>query len=212
MLKNKYVKIGIVFILIVIVFAIIKVIINSNIDDKILKYIEQNGYKLNNDGMYEKYSNGSEDEYNNNVSKGVNSTYSKDVFDQYNYQITRDTYEYNQGLTSNLIATFDYTDSSLIYTYRINDNSGNINVIYMGDYNDDKFTCSKELSAGVVLSDDEKVICDKIEISILRFNLESRTFFKNADFATYMKKHQDSWSVEHEERDPSSITPEEMEE
>ena len=204
MLKdNKYVKIGVIFVGIVIVLAIIRAIINGNIDSKIVKYIEQNGYKLNSDNVYEKYSSGSEEEYNKNVSKGISASYSIDTFDQENFQITRDTYEYDSGLTSNLIATYDYTDSSLIYTYRVTDN--NVNVIYMGDYNNDKFTCGKELSAGVVLSDSEKLICDKIEISILRFNLESRTFFKNADFASYMKKHRESWKVEHEERDEDSL-------
>ncbi len=199
-MNKKYIKIGIIFIGVIIILFIIKIIININTPNKIVNYIESSGYKLNSAGIYEKRNSSiTKEDYDYYVKIGTNASYSIDTFDQTNFQIIRNSFEYEDGLESNLIATFDYTNNNLIYTYRITKNG--VNVIYRGDYKNDKFACSKELSAGVVLGDNETIICKKIEISILRFNLESRTFFKNADMARYMEKQREKGRVDHEEKE-----------
>ncbi len=203
MIKNKYIKILIIFISIIILLFIIKIIINGNTRDNIKNYIESNGYILNSDNIYEKRNSSlTKEDYDYYVKLGSDASYSIDTFDQNNFWIIRNTYEYIDNLESNLIATFDYKNNSLIYTYRIT--KDNVNVIYRGNYNNDNFTCDKELSSGVVLNENGEIICKKIEISILKFNLESRTFFKNADMGVYMSKQKEKGKGDHEEKNISN--------
>lgn len=184
---NKYIKIGIIIVIVTIIALIIKMFLTGNTEDKIFDYIENQGYTLNENGLYEKNINNlTEEDYNYYVSLNTNIDYGKDTFDPKNFQIIRNSFEYQDKLTSNLIATYDYTNSTLIYTYRIM--GDNLNVIYRGDYNNQKFNCTKELASGVVLNKSDDLICKKVEISILKFNLEATTFFKNANFDKYLKK------------------------
>ena len=185
-MNKKYIKIGIIFIVVVIILLVIKVVLKNNTKDSLIDYVISHGYTLNQDGLYEKYNSSlTKDDFDYYVSINKEVEYTKDTFDSYNFQMIRDSFEYKDKLTSNLIATYDYKDSTLIYTYRVT--GDNVNVLYMGDYNNQKFTCEKGVSSGVLLNSDT-LMCQKIELSIMKYDLEARTFFKNANLANYMKE------------------------
>lgn len=187
--KQKYIKFGIIFLIILIIGLVVKFVFESQTKDKIFDYVEQEGYVLNQYGLYEKTSSVmTKEDYDYYVSSNQKAEYTKDTFDPANFQMIRNTYEYQDKLTSNLVATYDYKDKTLIYTYRVE--GDNVNIVYMGNYNQDKFTCEKGVSVGVNINSDT-VVCKKIELSILNFNLESLTFFKNANLANYMAKQED---------------------
>ncbi len=198
-IDKKYFKFIIIFLVILILLVTLRFILGKKTPDKITDYVISVGYQKDENGLYVKEnSNITKAEYDLLVNLNKDANYSVNTFDLYNYELTKDEYEYKNKVSMSLIQTYNYKDRSLIYTYRIN--GEDMNVLYMGDYyyETDEFTCSKELSYGVTLSDTEQVICNRIKLSVLNFALEAGTFFKNAEFDNYIRNNADSYQVQTE--------------
>ena len=187
MSKKKYFMIIFLF-LIIVIFLLVKVT-EVPINDKIIGYLEKNNYVLKNENLYFKQiSNTNLADYNYLKSKKTNSTYEFNNFSIADYQLVKSINEYQNEVENTLDLIYDYTNSFLIYTYRIN--YLNSNVIYKGSYdeNKDEFICQKEFSYGMNNTNSETTICEKIEYQVLMFNYEATTFFTNPELVSYMKK------------------------
>ena len=196
-IDKKTLKLLIIFGISLIVIWLLILIIKKPTGEKIEEYVLSNGYTLVEDGIYEKVTSSiKKEDYDTYVRLNKNAEYSVNKFDKYNFELSKETYEFDDGITSYLLENYDYKNNLLDYNYRIT--SSSINVIFRGDYDisTKEFTCQKELSYGVSLSNTEKVICDKVKLNVLAFMTYADGFFKNAAFDKYMKNHVDNETIE----------------
>ena len=170
---NKYIKIIIIVLVVFIVLYVLTSLITPNMDKKISDYLQKQGYKVSNDDV-------------NLYVKTVNDT--TYTFSLAGYTYKEEIEEKISGVLTSLNATYTYKDDSLIYTYRMNDNT-NMNVLFKGTYNDKNFICEKEFSTASFSDNEKKSICDLIEIRIKNFNLEAKTLFASYEYIDYMKNN-----------------------
>ena len=178
-----------IFLFLIIVILILVKITEVPMNDKIISYLEKNNYVLKSENLYFKQiSQLNLADYNYYKSKKFNSTYEVNNFSLADYQLTKSINEYQDEVENILDLIYDYTNSSLIYTYRIN--YKNSNIIYKGSYDEtnNNFICQKEFSYGMNNNNLETTICEKIKYQIINFYYEATTFFTNPELVSYMKK------------------------
>ena len=178
-----------IFLFLIIVILILVKVTETPINDRIISYLEKNNYVLKSEKLYFKQiSQLNLANYNYSKNKKINSTYEFNNFSLADYQLTKSINEYQDEVENILDLIYDYTNSSLIYTYRIS--YQNSNNIYKGSYdeNNDNFICQKEFSYGMNNTNLETTICEKIKYQVLKFNYEATTFFTNPELVSYMKK------------------------
>ena len=179
----------IIFLFVIIVILVLVKVTEVPMNDKIISYLEKNNYVLKNGNLYFKQiSKNNLSDYNYSKSKKINSTYEVNNFSLADYQLTKSINEYQDEVENILDLIYDYPNSSLIYTYRIN--YQNSNIIYKGSYDEtnNNFLCQKEFSYGMNNGNLETTICEKIKYQVINFNYEATTFFTNPELVSYMKK------------------------
>lgn len=185
--KKKKIVIIILSIILVLILAIF-IIINSNYDKKIEKYITKLGFENNNNTyLYSKQiSIYNYEEYKKNIEEGIDTEYEVMYLNTSTYELTHDKTTYSNNITKNLTSTYDYTNDDLSYTYRIN--LSNTNVIIEGSYKNDNFTCEPTFFYQVDIENSMETICEKVEFEIKNFYDEANTLFDNSKMLEYMKK------------------------
>ena len=169
---SKTVKFGIIFFLALILLLVVYMIIDNPSEDKIKNYLLSMGYVAD-----------AEDE--TRLSKYVDGT-TIDYFSLAEYTLTRNVEETSNTLSFNLTMKYDYKNHELTFYYRTT-NKNNINVIFRGDYQDEKFNCDKEFSTASLSSDEISNTCSLIKLKVERLSKEAQILFKNHQFIEYME-------------------------
>lgn len=189
---NKKTKIFIIVLLIVFVLTlIVNLISNLNYDKKIEKYIVNLGFD-NNDNSYlysKQTSEHNYEEYIKNIGQGIETEYEVLYFNTSTYQLTKDRASCSNNIIKNLTSTFDYTNNSLTYIYRINFNSTNIILEGKFDKKTEEFTCEPTFFYQINMDDSKDIICDKVKYEVKNFQNEATTLFENSKILQYMNKN-----------------------
>ncbi len=169
---NKYIKYLIITLIIIGVIFGINYLLTPSMDTQIENYLIKKGYsKTNIEKLLEKQE----------------SSTKKYSFSTATYTFMMELEENQEELTSSLNATYDFTDESLIYSYRIG-YKDSLNVLFKGSYNDGNFVCEKEFSTATLSSNNKELFCSLAKTNIELFDLEANTLFKNYKLINYMKK------------------------
>lgn len=188
MKKNIIITIISVLILLVIVLIIKLINTPERQLERLLKSQDFTNY--NNSYLYTKQiSTNNIKTHNQNVQNNIESEYTVLYFNIKNYQLTKDTIYYSDGILKNLTPTYDYTNNTLTYNYRIYYN--NINIIFKGiyDINTKKFTCEPTYSYQINTENSKETICNKVKAEIENFSYETRTFIEDYSLLQYMNKN-----------------------
>lgn len=171
---NKYIKYGIIFILLIIALYLLNNVLGKDTNTLIKDYLINSGYK----------------EVGNNTLSKIISYSTSNQFSLDNYTLMQKIDEEENGIKNSLNATYDYKTHELIYNYRI-EYSDNINVLFRGEYIEDNFTCDKEFSTASLSSSEINNTCSLIKIKIERFYNEAEVLFTNYNYIKYMEKQGD---------------------
>lgn len=168
---NKYLKYGIVFILLIILLYLLNSVLEKDSAMEIKNYLINSGYK----------------EIGNNTLSKILSYSTSNQFSLNNYTLTQKVEENSNNIKSSLNATYDYKTHELIYNYRI-EYSDNINVLYRGEYKNDSFTCDKEFSTASLSTSEINNTCSLVKIKVERFYNEAEVLFPNYNYVKYMEE------------------------
>lgn len=185
---NKYKKffyiIGIIYAITLVIFIINK---NINKDNIIKDYILSKDFELEDDKIFYKkeISDITYDEYENNKINNINSTYKVLYFDIYTYSLNQHLYDYSNGIETYLTSIYDYRTNIINYTYTINYKTSNI--IFKGNFNNNKLTCTNEYAFDAYI-DNKDFYCNLIEEYIKDFEDTSIDTITSTKILKYMKK------------------------
>lgn len=183
---NKYIKIGLVFGVVMGIIFLLDKVTETPLSEKINKILINNEYKYIDNNNYEKnISKINKEMYERNKANNIDSVYEYNLFNMEDYTLNKTIFDYHDNIETSLIISFNYKDENIYYTYRID--SDNINVVYRGSKKDE-FVCNKEFSYGVFANNFENTICDSIKIQINNFDAERLLLIPNATIINEIKK------------------------
>lgn len=187
---NKKVKIGILILIIVIIILIFNLSTRKTTQEKIINYITNIGFiQDSGSSLYaKKISELSLEEYNNKINQNVEANYEILYFNVDSYQLTKDEMSYSNNIHKSFNPTYDYTNNTLEYQYRINLN--NTNVIIEGKYNSEtqEFICTPLFSYQIDIDSAIDEICNKVKYDVEKFQYEAVTLITNANLIENIKK------------------------
>ena len=169
---QKYLKLGFIFIVTLLILIILNNLLKTPIDVKIKKYLLNSGYVIDSedDDLLHKYMSGNTINY----------------FSLADYTLNQSIEDSNKDVSSSLSQTYDYKEHVIKYNYHAN-YANNTNIIIRGEYKDNEFTCNKEFSSTSFSGSDISNTCGLIKIKVERFNSEANVLFNNYEFIEYME-------------------------
>ena len=168
---NKYIKIGIIIIIILLIMYIVKVALTPSMETQITNYLINKGFEQSDNNLLIKQ------EDNNKM-----------LFSTADYTLMKNSDEEENGVNYSLNASYYYKNENVLYSYRVTYNNS-YNVYYKGEYDGENFTCEKEFSNAKLGSKENENICNLAEHSIKIFYLDARLLFANNNYLKYMKNH-----------------------
>ena len=163
---KKYIKYIIIIVIIVLGIIGINYLFKPSMDDQIKNYLVNLGYQKGEDeNLYIK----------NDKSFSLGD---------YTFMMEKD--DKVNDMETSLNATYDYKKESIVYLYRVN-YSNSVNVLFKGEYKDEKFTCEKEFSSTELSDVSKNNICNLASTSVKLFELEAKTLFTKYKFVDYIK-------------------------
>lgn len=187
--KDKFSNFGIgnklfIFSILMIGLVIFMYFYNSTtLDDKFVRYVTFNDYYNENGGYlyYKTISSNSLEKYNYDVDNGNASYYEVNYFDINARSFNKIIREYDNGIESSLNSSFSFKNRVINYSYRAVLNQ-EATIIYSGSLKNgdrDTFTCSKDYSYLMDVSDYDSDICNTVKNNIIDFYYESINSIKN---------------------------------
>ena len=169
-LVKKYIKYGIILIVIIGVLIVVNYITIPDMPSQIKNYLINQGYKKG--------------EYDDLLVKNIGDKEYTFSLGDYSYTLDRETT--NDGITKMLNATYNYKNESIIYSYRVY-YSDYVNVYFKGNYKEEKFECEKEFSTASLSMEEQQNICDLARVDVQLFDLEAKTLFTKYKYIDYIK-------------------------
>ena len=156
--------------------------------EKITNYLLKNEfYKTNDIYILEKQiSSINKDEFEVNVSKNIHCIYDSFLFNTYSFDLYRDYRNYKNGILTYFLSKYSYSLDKLTYTYKIT--SGNSNIIFSGEYDDNIFSCDIIFSSENKNDSLKDTVCDSIKYKIDDFKYDSSLLITNISLLNEMKK------------------------
>ena len=170
---NKYVKILIIVIGILVIISILNHFITPKMDVQIKNHLINLGYLENEDKT---------------LFTKKESENKKNSFSIADYTFMQDSQLYSDSFYSSLNATYNYKDEKTIYNYRMTDETS-ANVLFNGSNSKDGFVCEKEFSTITFSTAKKESACNIIKSQIEIFELEAKTLFPNYKYIEYIKKN-----------------------
>lgn len=144
----------------------------SRIDSRIIKCIENLGFKLNDDLVYTK----------NISSLSENSENINLYFNPINYELYQERFSVIDGVYFYFEPSYNYHSGILMYSYEIVD--GDTTVFYTGNYDMD----TQDLVCNDGESSCDNYIYEVVNYYVLNFVYEINNIITNPEFLKYMQK------------------------
>lgn len=129
-----------------------------------------------------------EDMYDDSYLTKVLSSTTVNHFSTSDFIYSSEIKETNSNVLSTLFETYDFKNKSLSFNYRI-EYGNNINVLYNGTYNDNKYLCNRNFATASLDNRNDDNTCNLIKIRVQRFLEEAQVLFNNYNYIEYMEKN-----------------------
>lgn len=188
---DKKVKIGItVLVILVVVVVGAKLVDNKkNNQDILIKYIEKIGFEQEKDSSlyFKNNSKITKEEFDKLVDEGIDATYEGFYFNTSSYKLTSDKLEYADEVYTEFNPTYDYTNNTLDYDYRVTIGDTWIFIEGIYDEDNDSFTCNDTYYNGIDIDSSIEAICDKVKYDVEEFRYDALTLITRYDILEGMK-------------------------
>lgn len=190
-MMDKKVKIGItVLVILVVVVVGAKLVDNKkNNQDILIKYIEKIGFEQEKDSSlyFKNNSKITKEEFDKLVDEGIDATYEGFYFNTSSYKLTSDKLEYADEVYTEFNPTYDYTNNTLDYDYRVTIGDTWIFIEGIYDEDNDSFTCNDTYYNGIDIDSSIEAICDKVKYDVEEFRYDALTLITRYDILEGMK-------------------------
>lgn len=189
---DKKVKKAIIVLIVLIVMVVgFKLIGNKkNTPEVLVKYIEKIGFEQEKDSSlyFKNNSNMTKDEFDMLVAEEKDASYEGFYFNVGSYKLTSDKLEYSDDVYTEFNPTYDYTNNTLDYDYRISIDDARVIIEGIYDKDNDDFTCEPTYYIGIDIDDAIEAICDKVKYDVDDFRYDALTLITRYDILEGMQK------------------------
>ncbi len=158
---QKYIKIGIIFLIVLGVLVGLKYLLTPSMDLQMKNILLKNGFAESSDTLFIKKTDDGENSFS---------------LADYTYMQKND--KMVNGVETYLYKIYNYKDKKITYTYRITYQS-KVNILFRGNYTKDNFVCEKEFSTGTLTTSEKESFCNLAKLGCETFSYEAENLFTN---------------------------------
>ncbi len=188
---TKYKRV-IIFILVIVITTFVYNTLSSmqkNVQKKVENYVKYNGFKLDDDKvLYKKEIESMKAVYDVDKKNNVNTSYEALYFDVYSYNLIDNLSIYKDGVEMNYIASKDWKEDVINYTFTSYYLDSNI--VVTGTYNENDFTCNIDYSHENTIYNTTD-FCEDIKYYSKNFDKLITKTFRSMKIINYMKNKEE---------------------